>query len=150
MLQPGRAGRPRSGIRSAMDLQRKTHEMIPQLTVASVSASVKFYTKRLGYIVEMSDPPTAPEFVQLVRGDSTLFLVSKSSREEASQLADLQANKVGVGMRLYLEVDDAKALHKELAAARVPILRALAYNEKEDYTEFSVVDPDGYEIGIFS
>jgi hypothetical protein len=63
---------------------------------------------------------------------------------------DLKKNKRGVGVRIYFEVDDAKEVYAALKAANVPILRDIAHNEEENYTEFSFQDPDGYEIGVYS
>lgn len=123
--------------------------IVPQLTVHDIQASVRFYTERLGFAVNVSDPPEAPEFVSLEREDATLFLVSESSRSEGLQ-QDLTANRRGVGVRIYLEVDDAAILYQALKTAGAQINRELTTNEEEQYTEFSLLDPDGYEIGIYS
>lgn len=124
--------------------------IVPQLTVASVPRSVEFYTARLGFSTSVLDPPNDPVFASMDRDDVSLFLVSESSREEAYQVEDMRANKRGVGVRLYFEVDDARKVYDSLREAGLPVLRDIAYNEKEDYTEFSLLDPDGYEIGIYS
>lgn len=125
-------------------------QIVPQLTVRDLSRSVEFYTQHLGFAAAHSDPPDAPVFVMLEREESRLFLVSEDSREEPYQLDDLANNKRGVGVRLYLEVDDAQEVYRALKEAGVSLLRELAYNEREDYTEFSFSDPDGYEIGVYS
>jgi catechol 2,3-dioxygenase-like lactoylglutathione lyase family enzyme len=124
--------------------------IVPQLTVADIGRSVEFYRERLGFSVVMQDPPDEPVFAALEREDASLFLVSEGSREEPYQLEDLKANKRGVGIRLYFEVDDARQLYESLTAAGVVPLRDIAYNEREDYTEFSIADPDGYEVGVYS
>lgn len=124
--------------------------IVPQLIVNSVTESVKFYEERLGFTTTVLDPPEEPVFASLEREDATLFLVTAGSREEETQVRDLARNKRGVGVRLYLEVDDARIVYEELTSAGVTPLRELAYNESEDYTEFSISDPDGYEIGVYS
>ena len=124
--------------------------VVPQLTVTDMPRSVKFYRKRLGFEVTHKDPEEKPEFVALEREGVSLFLVSQGSREEPYQLEDLQKNKRGVGIRIYFEVDDAKTEYEALKAASVKIVREIQHNEEEDYTEFSFLDPDGYEIGIYS
>lgn len=124
--------------------------IVPQLTVRDVHRSVAFYTGYFGFNVTHEDPPSAPDFVLLEREEASLFLVSEASREEQYQMEELQANKRGVGVRLYLEVDNAQELYNRLKSAGVDILRDITYNEEEDYTEFSLRDPDGYEIGIYS
>jgi catechol 2,3-dioxygenase-like lactoylglutathione lyase family enzyme len=123
---------------------------VPQLTVADIGRSVDFYRERFGFAVVMQDPPESPVFAALEREDASLFLVSEASREEPYQVEDLAAHKRGVGVRLYFEVDDAREVCGLLRDAGVTVLRELAYNEREDYTEFSVADPDGYEIGVYS
>lgn len=124
--------------------------IVPQLTVQDVRRSVTFYTERFGFAVTHEDPPGAPDFVLLEREEASLFLVSEASREEQYQIEELRANKRGVGVRLYLEVDDAQELYDRLKSAGADILRDITYNEEEDYTEFSLRDPDGYEIGVYS
>ncbi len=124
-------------------------QIVPQLTVRDIGRSREFYCERLGFAVSQADPPEAPVFVALEREDAQLFLVSQDSREEVNQ-KELSANKRGVGVRIYFEVDNARGTYDALRAAGVEINREIAYNEEEDYTEFSFLDPDGYEIGIYS
>ena len=122
---------------------------VPQLTVRDLAVAAEFYTSRLGFTATQLDPPENPVFAALDREEASLFLVSESSREEVNQ-QELAANCRGVGVRLYFEVDDARAAYDSLRAAGVRILRDIAFNEAENYTEFSLLDPDGYEIGIYS
>jgi len=124
--------------------------IVPQLTAADLESSVAFYRDQFEFSVVMLDPPDSPVFAALEREDASLFLVSQGSREEPYQLADLAKHKRGVGVRLYFEVDDAKEIYDRLVKQGVKILRELSYNEREDYTEFSLADPDGYEIGVYS
>ena len=124
-------------------------QIVPQLTVKDLERSRKFYCENLGFSVMQADPPEAPIFVALEREDAQVFLVSEQSREEVN-LKELSANKRGVGVRIYVEVDDAKAVYDSLSRVGVEINRDIAYNEDEDYTEFSFLDPDGYEIGMYS
>lgn len=124
--------------------------VVPQLTITDMPRSVKFYRKRLGFEVTHRDPEERPEFVAMEREGVSLFLVTQASREEPVQVEDLKKNKRGVGVRIYFEVDDAREVYNSLKTAGVQILREIAHNEEENYTEFSILDPDGYEIGIYS
>src|SRR5713226_6162294 len=124
--------------------------IVPQLTVRDVRKSVEFYRERFGFRVTHLDPPEEPVFAALEREESSLFLVSEGSREEPYQVEDLKANKRGVGVRVYFEVDDAKVLYDSLRSSGIDILREITTNEEEQYTEFSLLDPDGYEIGVYS
>ena len=123
---------------------------IPQLTVKNVSASVKFYGDALEFVSTLLDPPDSPDFAVLENGDASLYLVSRSSREQEYQIKDLESNKSGVGVRIYLEVDNAEAVHAKIAQMGIVPNRPLSYNKAEDYTEFSFLDLDGYEIGVYS
>jgi lactoylglutathione lyase len=124
--------------------------VVPQLVVADISRSVGFYSNILGFEVSTEDPPGAPEFVSLECEDACLFLVSEASRDDQTLVDDLRVGKRGVGIRLYFEVDDAPALYEHLRLTGVEMLRPLTCNEAEDYSEFLLADPDGYEIGIYS
>lgn len=123
---------------------------VPQLTVSNVKRSVEFYTKQLGFAVTLRDPEDAPVFVSLEREDATLFLVSEASRDDTDSAEDLAGNKHGVGIRLFFEVDDAKSFYDRARGRGATILRELSNNEEENYAEFVMLDPDGYEIGIYS
>ena len=124
--------------------------IVPQLTVRDVKRSVEFYVERFGFRATHLDPPDEPVFAALEREDSNLFLVSEGSREEPYQVEDIKANKRGVGVRVYFEVDDARVVYNDLKSSGVEILREIATNEEEEYTEFSLLDPDGYEVGVYS
>jgi len=124
--------------------------VIPQLTVQNVILSNEFYVANLGFTVDVLDPLDAPVFASLTREDANIFLVSKESRNDAGKIEDLEIYKAGVGVKLFFEVDDAKLLYDELRSRSVKIGKELSYNSDEDYTEFSIYDPDGYEIGIYS
>lgn len=124
--------------------------IIPQLGVADLDASVRFYTTHLGFVVEESDPPGSAEFVVLAREETQLFLVADTGRGEATQGRIAAAPERGVGIRLYLEVDDAASEYARLLEAGVAMRQALQRSEAEDYTDFVCLDPDGYEIGIYS
>ncbi|MGC8667904.1 MAG: VOC family protein [Chthonomonadales bacterium] len=121
----------------------------PQIVASDIRRSAEFYTRHFAFFVTQVDPPEDPEFIALEREESSLFLVSSASRTEARRDM-LQTQQWGIGVRLYFEVDDAAALYKQLREAGVPILRDLAVNEEENYTEFLISDPDGYEIGVYS
>ena len=124
--------------------------IIPQLGVADVDASVRFYTTHLGFEVEQSDPPGSAEFVVLAREETQLFLAADAIRGEATQGRIATASGRGVGVRLYLEVDDASVEYERLLAAGITMRQELQRSEAEDYTDFVCLDPDGYEIGVYS
>lgn len=124
--------------------------VIPQLTVKNVKKSVEFYFKTLGFHATLLDPPDKPDFAVVEMDEASLYFVSSSSREQEYQKFDLGSNKCGVGIRIYLEVDNAEQVHAKISGLGIVPNRPLSYNEAEDYTEFSFIDIDGYEIGVYS
>jgi predicted enzyme related to lactoylglutathione lyase len=124
--------------------------IVPQLVVADIDRSVGFYSNVLGFVVALEDPEGAPEFVSLEREDASLFLVSAASRTDQEGGADLGPGKKGAGVRIYFEVNNASDFYKQVKDSGATIVRELTHNEAEDYSEFLIADPDGYEIGIYS
>ncbi len=123
--------------------------IIPELTVDNMQQAMDFYCGILNFQVSMQDEEGNTGFVSLEKEDASLFLVTEGSRDNTKREA-LKRNKRGVGMRLYFEVEDAGALHEELKTKELPGLGELSYNEDEDYTEFTLTDPDGYCLGFYS
>lgn len=123
--------------------------IIPELTVDNMQQAMDFYCGILNFQVSMQDEEGNTGFVSLEKEDASLFLVTEGSRDNTKREA-LKRNKRGVGMRLYFEVEDASALHEELKTKELPGLGELSYNEDEDYTEFTLTDPDGYCLGFYS
>ncbi|WP_326845046.1 VOC family protein [Microbacterium gorillae] len=59
---------------------------------------------------------------------------------------DLDAGPAGLGVALWLRVDDAQALHDRLRAAGVPVLTSPS--EGPFGLHFAFSDPDGYTITV--
>ncbi len=123
--------------------------IIPELTVDDMQRAMDFYCGILNFQVSMQDEEGNTNFVSLEKEDASLFLVTEDSRVETKREA-LKHNKRGVGVRLYFEVEDAGALHEELKTRELAGLGELSYNKNEDYTEFTLTDPDGYCLGFYS
>lgn len=121
-------------------------QVVPQLRVADLKRSIAFYADALGLSATVLDPPEAPVFASLEAGDVTLFLVA----DDESLAAEALAAPRGAGVRIYFEVEDAERLYRRLVDAGVEVLGPPVRNEEEDYVEFRMVDPDGYEIGVYS
>lgn len=123
--------------------------VIPELTVDNMQRSLDFYCGALNFQVSMQDEEGNSDFVSLEKEDAALFLVTEGSRDKTKRDA-LMRNKRGVGVRLYFEVEDATALHEELKKRDLAGLGDISYNEEEEYTEFTLTDPDGYCLGFYS
>ncbi|MCC6727983.1 MAG: VOC family protein [Chthonomonadales bacterium] len=123
--------------------------VVPQLTVDDLARSVAFYTEHFGLKVTHRDPPDEPDLVLLEREDAGLYLTTAAGRSPSGRPGSRSAAR-GAGVRLYFEVDDAAALHEALAGAGAVIMQPLTTDEAEQYAEFVVADPDGYELAVFS
>lgn len=119
--------------------------MVPELLVADVARSRRFYVDVLGFAVrfERSDP----DFVYLDRGGAQLML--EADHATAWRTGDLDAPR-GRGINLQIDVDDATALRDAMLSAGHPLFRDLVESRyavgdgDEGQSEFLVQDPDGY------
>ena len=146
---------PNASTPASSDAHFRAHgvsmfRVIPQLVVSDIQRSVAFYSETLGFRVSLEDPPGAPEFVTMERDEASVFLISEASREDPEFIGSLRSNRRGVGVRLYIELDDAAALYAKLRGDGMAVARELTRNEAENYSEFLIDDPDGYQIGVYS
>lgn len=112
--------------------------MSPQLIVADIKRSIKFYTLKLGFSLEFN----YEDFYAGVSKDGyTIHLKSgKPSVEERENRRDNEH------LDLVFSVDNIEALYKEISGSAIEIiqtLRAMPYGR-----EFYIADPDGYIIGF--
>jgi predicted enzyme related to lactoylglutathione lyase len=109
------------------------------LQVRDLDRSAVFYESRLGLRRLPASPPGAVVFDT----KPVPFAV-----REPLPGTDLEAAtpRPGVGVSLWLLVDDAQAVHDQLAAAGVPIASAPA--DGPFGRMFTFVDPDGYALTI--
>lgn len=114
--------------------------IIPILSVSDVSASLKFYTEKLGFqqTMALEGPDGAVAFAGIGLGQA-MFMLSRSETENVGQ---------GVVFMVYLPEDaDIDEVYKDVQAKGVAI-------EDEIKTEywgdrvFSVKDLDGFSISI--
>ncbi len=100
--------------------------------------SEKFY-KKLGFEVVQSDEETST-----VRLDG-FELVLVNMRDEAMFAKDAIAGEKGIGMYIYLKVDDVDAFHAKLQQIGIK-----PHTEPKNWPwgnrEFIVKDPDGYKL----
>jgi len=109
------------------------------LQVRDLERAADFYQTRLGLRRAPASPPGAVVFAT----EPVPFAV----REPLPGL-DLEAvrPRPGAGVALWLQSDDAQALHHELAAAGVPIVTPPA--DGPFGRMFTFTDPDGYAVII--
>ena len=117
------------------------------LAVSDFQASLSFYCDRLGLEVEATydDPP----YATLVAGGARLSLAEQGhpadDRPGVTMTAPRDPSETNVV--LVLEVDDAAAVHRELAADGVRFL-AEPFSPPWGGMRFFCVDPDGYLVEI--
>jgi len=117
------------------------------LAVSDFQASLSFYRDRLGLEVEATydDPP----YATLVAGGARLSLAEQGhpadDRPGVTMTAPRDPSETNVV--LVLEVDDAAAVHRELAADGVRFL-AEPFSPPWGGMRFFCVDPDGYLVEI--
>lgn len=104
------------------------------VTVSDVGAALAFYRDRLGCSLQWQDDPAHPNYAIVFRGPLSLHLQPASRNAGAHAALGKSA--------LYVWVDDAVALHAELASAGVAIAVPLC-ETPYGTREFALRDPDG-------
>jgi catechol 2,3-dioxygenase-like lactoylglutathione lyase family enzyme len=117
------------------------------LAVSDFAASLAFYRDVLG--LEVAATYDDPPYATLVAAGARLSLAEEGHAAEdrpgVAMVAPKDPSRANVV--LVLEVDDARAVHRELAAEGVRFL-ADPYEPSWGGCRFFCVDPDGYLVEI--
>jgi len=117
------------------------------LAVSDFEASLRFYRDVLGFEVEAvyDDPP----YATLVAAGARVSLAEEGHPAEDRPGVEMAApaDPSRASVVLVLEVDDARAVHAELAGAGARFL-AEPYEPPWGGCRFFCVDPDGYLVEI--
>lgn len=120
--------------------------LTPLLNVIDGERSARFYCEMLGFHIDNRfDGDDGLLWAQLSRGPVQIMINVSDERKERAQRADA---KSWDDVILYFAVDDVHALRRELVARGcepAPVKRQ-AYG----LDEFTLRDPDGYELGFGS
>ncbi|MFJ1459895.1 VOC family protein [Nocardia wallacei] len=108
------------------------------LQVRDLAGAAAFYEERLGLRRAAAAPPGAVVF--------DTRPVPFAVREPLPGVDLSAVPRPGLGVALWLHADDAPALHDELAAAGVPIVRPIADGPFGKH--FAFADPEGYVITV--
>ena len=113
--------------------------LVPELDVADLDESLRFYVEVCGFRVLYGRPEE--RFAYLEREGAELMLQQLS----ADQQIRLDP-AVGQSWVIYLRVDDIEALHARLKRGGFPVseIAPTSYGTRECF----VSDPDGYELWI--
>ena len=109
------------------------------LQVRDLAVSADFYESQLGLVRAPQAPPGAVVFMT----SPIPFAVRNPAPG-----TDLDTGQAGLGVALWLECNDAVALHEMLIAAGVTILND-PFNGPFGKT-FVLQDPDGYAVTVHS
>ena len=116
-------------------------KIIPELVVAHMANSMAFYNT-LGFVQDNEGvvDENGSQWYSLAMGDATVWLL----REDTVEGFEGGAMR-GVGVHLYLSVDDVDGLYEKLKAGGammniVKEIETLWYGLRE----FKIADPDGY------
>jgi len=122
----------------------KFNKITPNLVVADMEKSLKFYRDVLGFSVSQTVPDKAPFiFAWMKRVDADIFLNANMPPQPGEP--DLYAGKpVGGGtLSLYLVMEGIDDLYAKVQQEKVPIVVKM-HKQFYGMKEFAVHDPDGY------
>lgn len=120
------------------------NEMVPELDVSELGASLRFWCGLLGFEVAYDRP--AARFAYLVRGRIQVMLCERNGNWEVGELSP----PFGRGVNFQMTVPRLAPILEALAAAQWPLFRQpteawYRVGERErGQREFLVQDPDGY------
>jgi catechol 2,3-dioxygenase-like lactoylglutathione lyase family enzyme len=117
------------------------------LAVASVPASVSFYTTHLGFTDDALYED--PGYATLTRDGVRLSLAEQghAAADRPGILLHAPTDRADLQVNLVLEVPDAREVHRALAAEGVASV-APPYEPPWGGCRFFIVDPDGYLVEL--
>jgi catechol 2,3-dioxygenase-like lactoylglutathione lyase family enzyme len=123
----------------------KFNKITPNLMVADMEKSLKFYRDVLGFTVSQTVPEKPPFiFAWMKRGDAELFL-NQHMPPQPGQPDLYNGSKLGGTLSMYMPLEGIEELHKTMESNGVKIAIPL-HKEFYGMKEFAVHDPDGYLI----
>jgi uncharacterized glyoxalase superfamily protein PhnB len=120
--------------------------LTPLLNVQDAARSVSFYCEKLGFGIDDSfEDKGKLVWAHISRGPAQMMI--NASCERAARGVRVGA-KTYDDVVLYFSVEDVHSLHRDLRASGC----VLGPIERQDYglDEFTLRDPDGYELGFGS
>jgi uncharacterized glyoxalase superfamily protein PhnB len=112
------------------------------LFVKNVSASVKFYTEKIG--IEKTEE--SDDFANLKLGNNNIALLGPSV---VKGLIEKNITTPGQSALIAVEVDDLDEAYKELKAKGVNFIKAPKLQSWGQYTAY-FIDPDGHIWELFT
>lgn len=123
----------------------KFNKITPNLVVADMEKSLKFYRDVLGFTVAQTVPDKSPFiFAWMKRGDAELFL-NQHMPPQPGQPDLYNGSKIGGTLSMYMPLEGIEELLKTVESKGVKIVVPL-HKEFYGMKEFAVHDPDGYLV----
>ena len=130
-----------------MDRVRLRH-VAPLFYVRDVVAATEYYVRALGF----AQPPfwgDPPEFAMPAR-DGVIIMLKRAQSGNPIRSNNPEPGACGGPWDAHVWVDDARALHAEMAAAGAEVAYGPLLQEEYGNWEFAVRDRDGYLIAFGS
>jgi catechol 2,3-dioxygenase-like lactoylglutathione lyase family enzyme len=127
--------------------------IVPELDVADLGRSLRFYTDILGFICRIERPEE--RFAYLTRGPVHIMLEEAEGPGRRFRTAPLEY-PFGRGMNLQIEIPDVDSLYAQAAntggAIYIPLEERWYQTGRQEVgnRQFVIIDPDGYLLRFFS
>lgn len=123
-------------------IETKVKQAVPFFMVTNIQQSVDFYVSGLGF--EMANKWIDQGTLQwcwLQHGGAALML--QEFRKEKRELMAVEGKKLGVGVSICFQCEDALAIYRDLKSRGIQAERPFVGNAM---WVTSVADPDGYKL----
>lgn len=142
---PSGSAAPKQPQISTTEKTMKFYKVTPNLIVADMEKSLKFYRDVLGFTVSRTVPDKAPFiFAWMKRGEADIFL-NQHMPPQPGQPDLFAGRQIGGTLSMYIAVEGIDELLKTVEGQGVKIAVPL-HKEFYGMKEFAVFDPDGYLI----
>ncbi len=116
--------------------------LTPNIMVADVARSLKFYHNILGFSIFTTLPSGDPPYDWAMVGRDGALLMLQSQASLAEELPLFTQSEPGGALTFFIKVDDAEGLfasiRKQVRTIKAP------YTSFYNMREFVIEDPDGY------
>ena len=117
------------------------------LVCRDLEKAVKFYKEELGFRVVSE--ASEKDFVTLEFAENSIMLEKdKLFKDAVPELKEeFEKNKPGVGVTIFIHVDDADRRYRDIKAKNVEIFSEIA-TKPWGAREFVIKDPEGYLLNV--
>jgi uncharacterized glyoxalase superfamily protein PhnB len=117
------------------------------LACKDLDKAVKFYKEQLGFRVVSEE--SEKDFVTLEFAENSIMLEKDALFKDAlpELKGELAENKYGVGMTIFIHVDDADRRYRDIKAKGVEIYSKIE-TKPWGAREFVIKDPEGYLLNV--